>query len=114
MTFHLFALLLAPRPDDVDRYRHRAFSNLMAAGMATSAQIRSCIPPFGLSILWEYKMTGVSDRGFALDARDGKLLWRRYLGGQTAGAPITWSVAGRQYVTVLNGHGVFTFALASE
>jgi alcohol dehydrogenase (cytochrome c) len=90
--------------------------------------IRAFDPLTGKRV-WEYKMTDVSDSGllttttnllfsgsreghfFALDARDGKLLWRRYLGGQTAGTPITWSVNGRQYVTVPNGHGVFTFGL---
>jgi outer membrane protein assembly factor BamB len=48
---------------------------------------------------------------FALDARDGKLLWTRYLGGQVANSPITWAVDGKQYVSVASGHGVFTFGL---
>jgi alcohol dehydrogenase (cytochrome c) len=48
---------------------------------------------------------------FALDARYGKLLWTRYLGGQVASSPITWAVDGRQYVSIASGHAVFTFGL---
>jgi outer membrane protein assembly factor BamB len=51
---------------------------------------------------------------FALNARDGKLLWTRYLGGQVAASPITWSVDGRQYVSVASGHALFTFGLPEE
>jgi alcohol dehydrogenase (cytochrome c) len=81
---------------------------------------------------WEFQMTDVSDSGllttatnvlfsgnreghfFALDARDGKLLWKRYLGGQVASSPITWSVDGRQYVSIASGHAVFTFGLRED
>jgi alcohol dehydrogenase (cytochrome c) len=90
--------------------------------------VRALDPLTGKRV-WEYRMTDVSDSGllttatnllfsgsreghfFALDARTGKLLWRKYLGGQTAASPITWAVDGRQYVSVPNGHGVFTFGL---
>ena len=51
---------------------------------------------------------------FALNARDGKLLWTRYLGGQVAASPITWSVDGKQYVTIASGRGVFTFGLPED
>lgn len=79
--------------------------------------------------VWEYKMTDVSESGvlttasnvlfsgnreghfFALNAADGSLLWRIYLGGQGAASPITYSVDGKQYVSVANGHSMFTFAL---
>ena len=90
--------------------------------------VRALDPATGKRV-WEYKMTDVSDSGllttatdllfsgnreghfFALDARDGKLLWTRYLGGQVANSPITWAVDGKQYVSVASGHGVFTFGL---
>jgi alcohol dehydrogenase (cytochrome c) len=90
--------------------------------------IRALDPATGRRI-WEYRMNDVSDSGllttatgllmsgnreghfFALNARDGKLLWNRYLGGQVASSPVTWSVDGQQYVSIASGHAVFTFGL---
>jgi alcohol dehydrogenase (cytochrome c) len=90
--------------------------------------IRALDPASGRRV-WEYKMNDVSDSGllttasgllfsgnreghfFALDAKDGKLLWDRYLGGQVASSPITWSVDGQQFVSIASGHAVFTFGL---
>ena len=81
---------------------------------------------------WEFRMSDVSDSGllttatdllfsgnreghfFALSAKDGKLLWTRYLGGQVAASPVTWSVDGRQYVSIASGHAIFTFGLPEE
>jgi outer membrane protein assembly factor BamB len=51
---------------------------------------------------------------FALDARSGKLLWRRYLGGQVIASPITFEAEGKQYVSIAAGHTLYTFALPSE
>ena len=47
----------------------------------------------------------------AIDARNGKLLWKISLGGQIVMAPITWAVDGVQYVTVISGNAMATFAL---
>ena len=47
----------------------------------------------------------------ALDARTGKLLWKASLGGQIVMAPITYQVDGKQYVSVISGHTLVTFAL---
>ena len=78
---------------------------------------------------WEFKMSDVTDGGilttasdllfsggrdgyfFALDARDGKLLWRTAVGGIVASGPMTYSVNGRQYVTVAAGNSLFCYAL---
>jgi alcohol dehydrogenase (cytochrome c) len=78
---------------------------------------------------WEYKMTDVSDGGilttatdllfsgnreghfFALDAKTGKLLWNRNLGGQVAASPISFSIDGKQYVSITSGSALFTFGL---
>ncbi|HYP04675.1 MAG TPA: PQQ-dependent dehydrogenase, methanol/ethanol family [Bryobacteraceae bacterium] len=93
--------------------------------------VRALDPATGKRV-WEYKMTDVSDSGllttasnllfsgnreghfFALDARDGKLLWTRYLGGQVTSSPITWSLDGKQYVSIASGHAVFTYSLPDE
>jgi alcohol dehydrogenase (cytochrome c) len=78
---------------------------------------------------WEYAMTDFTQAGilttasdllfsggnegyfFALDARSGTLLWRATVGGAIAAGPITYAVAGRQYVSIAAGSSLFTYAL---
>jgi alcohol dehydrogenase (cytochrome c) len=78
---------------------------------------------------WEYKQTDLTDAGilttgsdllftggregyfFALDARNGSLLWKIQLGGPTQNGPITYSVNGRQYVAVSASNSLFVFGL---
>jgi alcohol dehydrogenase (cytochrome c) len=90
--------------------------------------VRALNPLTGEKV-WDYKMRDVSDAGilttagdvlfsgnregyfFALDARTGKELWKRYLGSQVAAAPISYMVDGVQYVSVAAGHSLFTFTL---
>ncbi len=47
----------------------------------------------------------------ALDAGTGELLWKASLGGQIVMAPVTFMVDGQQYVSVISGHTLVTFAL---
>ena len=90
--------------------------------------VRALDPQTGDKV-WDYKMRDVSDAGivttasdvlfsgnregyfFALDARTGKELWKRYLGSQVAASPITYMVDGVQYVSIAAGHSLFTFGL---
>jgi alcohol dehydrogenase (cytochrome c) len=78
---------------------------------------------------WTYTMTDVTDSGIlttdsnvlftggregyfqALDARNGRLLWKSNLGGQMAAGPISYEVDGKQYVVIASGHALFAFAL---
>jgi outer membrane protein assembly factor BamB len=78
---------------------------------------------------WTFAMNDVTDAGvlttssnvlfsggregyfYALDARDGKLLWKTQLGSQIANGPVTYAVNDRQYVTVASGNAMFVFAL---
>jgi alcohol dehydrogenase (cytochrome c) len=78
---------------------------------------------------WDFKMADVTDAGilttasdllfsggrdgyfFALDARNGALLWKAAVGGAVASGPMTYSVEGRQYVAVDAGNCLFSFAL---
>ncbi len=78
---------------------------------------------------WKYEQYDVSDSGIlttatdllftggregyvhALDARTGALLWKASLGGQIVMAPITFAVDGTQYLSVISGHVLVTFAL---
>ena len=47
----------------------------------------------------------------AHDAGTGDLLWKTSLGGQISNGPMTYAVDGRQYVAVISGHSLSTFAL---
>ncbi len=52
---------------------------------------------------------GAMDRWFrAFDQKDGKVLWQTRLGSQVFGAPVTFRVAGRQYLAVAAGGGYNT------
>ncbi|MGA2715688.1 MAG: PQQ-dependent dehydrogenase, methanol/ethanol family [Bryobacteraceae bacterium] len=78
---------------------------------------------------WEFKMADVTGSGilttasdllfaggregyfWALDARTGAELWRANTGGDVASGPMSYSVNGRQYVSVAAGNSLFTYAL---
>jgi alcohol dehydrogenase (cytochrome c) len=78
---------------------------------------------------WTYRMFDVTDAGmlttasglvfsggregyfYALDARSGRLLWKSNLGGMIAMAPISFEVDRKQYVAVISGSTLVTFAL---
>jgi alcohol dehydrogenase (cytochrome c) len=78
---------------------------------------------------WEYKMTDVIDAGvlstasdllfsggregyaFALDARNGELLWKASIGAQASNAPVTYMANGRQYVAIAAGNVLFSYAV---
>jgi alcohol dehydrogenase (cytochrome c) len=85
--------------------------------------------PKTLDKKWEYKMNDITWAGvlstagdlvfsggregyfFALDSRDGRLLWKMPLGGQVNSGPMSYSVGGRQYIAVAAGTSLFSFAL---
>jgi len=78
---------------------------------------------------WKCETTAVTDAGilttasdllftggregyfYALDARNGKLLWKSPVGGPISAAPITYKLDGRQYVAIAAGHAVFVYGL---
>ena len=78
---------------------------------------------------WEYKMADVVDAGvlstasdllfsggregyaMALDARTGALLWKANVGGSIANGPMTYSLAGRQYIAFAAGSSLFVCTL---
>lgn len=47
----------------------------------------------------------------ALDARTGELLWHFTVGGETAAAPMSYSVDGKQYIAVAAGQSIVAFGL---
>jgi alcohol dehydrogenase (cytochrome c) len=48
---------------------------------------------------------------YAFDARTGAELWKASLGGQIANGPITFAIDGKQYISVISGNSLVTFAL---
>jgi len=48
---------------------------------------------------------------YALDARDGKLLWQTNLGPSVAAGPMSFMVDGKQFVSIQVGSALFTFGL---
>lgn len=92
------------------------------------ASLKAMDPDTGESV-WEYEQFDVSDSGMlttasdllftggregyvhALDARNGDLMWKVNLGGQIVMAPVTYMVGGVQYLTVISGNAMATFAL---
>ncbi|MFN3163290.1 MAG: PQQ-binding-like beta-propeller repeat protein, partial [Pseudohongiellaceae bacterium] len=95
------------------------------------AALKAMDPETGEAV-WEFEQFDVSDSGMlttatdllftggreghfhALDARTGELLWRTSLGGQIVMAPVTYAVDGVQYIAVISGHVMATFALPTE
>jgi alcohol dehydrogenase (cytochrome c) len=93
--------------------------------------IRAIDPRTGVK-KWEFKMTDVTDAGilttasdllfsggregyfFALDARNGALLWKAAVGGRVTSGPMTYSAGGRQYVAVCSGNSLFVWALRRQ
>ena len=47
----------------------------------------------------------------ALDAANGKLLWKTNLGGPVYAPPITYRSSGKQAITIAAGNALFTFGL---
>jgi alcohol dehydrogenase (cytochrome c) len=53
----------------------------------------------------------VDGQFYALDARTGEVLWQRSLPGSISSGPISYSVAGKQYIAVAAGDSLVAFAL---
>ena len=78
---------------------------------------------------WQFKMADVTDSGvlatatdlvfaggregyfFALDARSGEMLWKGNVGGQVSAGPMSYAVAGRQYIAIAAGSVLFVYGL---
>jgi alcohol dehydrogenase (cytochrome c) len=78
---------------------------------------------------WDFKMVDYTESGvlstasslvfaggmegnfFALDALNGRCLWKVGLGGTVSSGPITYSVDGRQFVAIAAGGALYAFSL---
>ena len=91
--------------------------------------VRAIDPATG-ELKWEYKMTadvtlagilttasnvlfsgGNEGYFYALDARNGSLLWKTPVGASVRSGPMTYAVGGKQYVSVAAGSALFSFTL---
>ncbi len=81
---------------------------------------------------WQFKMSDVTDSGvlstasdlvfaggregwfFALHARTGEMLWKGSVGGQVSAGPMSYAVAGKQYVAIAAGSALFVYGLRQE
>ena len=79
---------------------------------------------------WDFKMVDFTESGvlttasdllfaggreglfFALNARNGELLWKVNLGGTVASGPVTYMANGNQYVAVCADNAMYVFSLA--
>ena len=48
---------------------------------------------------------------YALDAKNGELLWRANLGGAVASGPMSYAINGKQYVAISAGNSLFVYGL---
>jgi alcohol dehydrogenase (cytochrome c) len=78
---------------------------------------------------WEFKMNDVTDAGvmstgsdlvfsggregyfYALNARNGELLWKTSVGGGVASGPMSYSIGGKQYIAIPAGNSLFVYGL---
>jgi alcohol dehydrogenase (cytochrome c) len=78
---------------------------------------------------WEFKMNDVTDAGvlttgsdllfsggregyfYALNARNGELLWKANVGGAVASGPMSYAVNGKQYFAISAGSSLFVYGL---
>ena len=48
---------------------------------------------------------------YALNARDGELLWKTSVGGGVASGPMSYSIGGKQYIAISAGNSLFVYGL---
>ena len=98
----IFSSIIAVDPNTGERkWTHRLATSSTEAGVLTTAS----------NVLF----SGGRDGAFyALDARDGKMLWETNLGPSVSAGPMTYMVDGKQYVSIQAGTSLFTFALRKE
>ena len=98
--------VLLPRPDSDGKVGRVAAINLETRKMVWTRRQRAPMSSSILTTAGGLAFVGSRDRVFrAMDAADGKTLWKIRLDAQPSSSPVSYSVDGRQYVAVVAGGG---------
>ncbi|HET9106464.1 MAG TPA: PQQ-binding-like beta-propeller repeat protein [Steroidobacteraceae bacterium] len=103
-----------PRPELSFRTAIRAvdaFSGKLVWEHPEPARARHMVVSGLLSTRGGLVFGAADNQFFALDARSGKTLWSAGTAGTTYAAPVTFAVSGQQFVSVVIGRSLLTFAL---
>ena len=96
----------APRPDSDGKIGRVQAFDLKNRKVLWSARQRAPLTSGMLATAGGLFFTGGLDRGFAAyDDRTGKQLWTTRLADVPTGAPISFSVGGKQFVAIVTGYG---------
>lgn len=116
---------LKPNEEPGENYEGGGTRNVL--GEEPRGMIKAIDPTTG-EVRWEFPQQSSSNCGvltttagllfsgtregqfYALDAAEGRLLWRFMTGGAIHGGPVTFLVDGRQHIAVAAGQGLFVFA----
>jgi alcohol dehydrogenase (cytochrome c) len=105
------------RNEDVDYDWYGAVRALDAVTGELRWEHKLFLPPWAglLSTAGGILFAGTDDGYFkALDARTGRELWHKNLGGKIIAAPIAYQSGGRQRIAIAAGSGLFVFALPAR
>ncbi len=98
--------VLLPRPDSDGKFGRIEAINLQTKKVAWVYRQRAAFSSSTLTTTGGLVFAGSRDRRFqAFDAATGKVLWQAGLGASPSSTPVTYSIAGQQYVAVVAGNG---------
>lgn len=102
-------MTLAVRAIDVSTGEIRWDTTLAAGGTEVRGEMGGVLSTDGGLIF-----SGFGYEFFAFDSGTGKRLWITPLGGILRSPPISYSIAGQQFVSVIGGRTLFTFTLPDD
>jgi alcohol dehydrogenase (cytochrome c) len=98
--------VLHPRPDSDGKFGRVEAINLETKKVAWVYRQRAAISSSTLTTAGGLVFAGSRDRRFlAFDGATGKVLWQTRLGAVPSSTPVTYSIAGQQYVAIVAGNG---------
>jgi len=106
---HNLPTTLAIRAIDVSTGQIRWDSTLDTGGAEVPGEMGGVLSTGGDLVFAGYEYEFV-----ALDADTGARLWNTHLGGVIHAAPISYTLAGQQYIAIIGGRTLFVFALPPE
>jgi len=98
--------VLRPRPDSTGKFGRIEAINLETKKVVWTDRQRAAFSSSTLVTAGGLVFAGSRDRRFqAINAATGKLLWQTRLSASPSSTPVTYSIAGQQYVAVVAGKG---------